>query len=160
MSFRPPSRRPKFFISITRLPNYPITRFRLLPLLALSLLAPGCREAAKPATREAIVWKPLGSWSGRALMQTEAFISDSGSLRIVWEAGSETTAPGRGSFKITLHSGVSGRSLLEAVNHEGPGRDVAYVTEDPREFFLVIDPSNLDWTVAVSEAVPVTAPDR
>ena len=129
-------------------------------VLLFVLCAASCRTASKPVTKDTIVWKPLGSWSGRALMQTEAFISDSGSLRIVWEAGSETTAPGRGSFKITLHSGVSGRSLLEAVNHEGPGRDVAYVTEDPREFFLVIDPSNLDWTVAVSEAVPATAPDR
>ena len=90
-------------------------------------------------------------------MQTEAFISDSGALRITWETRNET-APGRGAFKVTLHSGVSGRPLLEAVEHQGVGRDVAYVTEDPREFFLVIEPSNLDWSVSVAEAVPATAP--
>ena len=92
-------------------------------------------------------------------MQTEAFISDSGSLRITWETTNERVA-GQGLFTVTLHSGVSGRPLLEAVKHSGAGRDVAYVTEDPREFFLVIDASNLDWTVAVSEAVPARATSR
>lgn len=130
-----------------------MTRFRRCLCLALTLVAPACGGPAKPAPQETIVWKPLGEWSGRALMQTEAFISDSGSLRIAWEARNET-APGQGAFTITLHSGVSGRSLLEAVNHKGPGRDVAFVNEDPREFFLVIEASNLDWTVSVSEAVP------
>ena len=47
-------------------------------------------------------------------------------------------------FTVTLHSGVSGAPLLEAVEHKGVGRDVAYVTEDPREFFLVIESST--WT--------------
>ena len=88
-------------------------------------------------------------------MQTEAFISDSGSLRIVWETRNET-APGRGTFKITLHSGVSGRPLLEAVEHHGVGHDVAYVNEDPREFFLLVESSDLDWLVSVSEAVSAT----
>jgi hypothetical protein len=133
-----------------------MTRFRrCLFLLSLMLYASACRAPAKPVPHDTIVWKPLGEWSGRNLMQTEAFISDSGSLRIAWEARSQT-APGEGVFKITLHSGVSGRPLLEAVNHKGPGREVAFVTEDPREFFLVIESSNLDWTVAVSEAVQAT----
>ena len=101
------------------------------------------------------MWRPLGTWSGHNLMQTEAFISDSGTLRIAWETLNETS-PGRGTFRVTLHSGVSGRPLLEAVEHMGTGRDIAYVTEDPREFFLLIESSNLDWTVAVSEAVPAT----
>lgn len=86
-------------------------------------------------------------------MQTEAFISDTGSLRISWETKNEAL-PGKGLFTVALHSGVSGRPLLEAVNHQGLGRDVAYVTEDPREFFLVIESSNLDWSVSVDEGFP------
>jgi hypothetical protein len=89
-------------------------------------------------------------------MQTEAFISDTGSLRISWEARREVTSE-QGMFRVTLHSGVSGRPLLEAVSHRGAGRDVAYVNEDPREFFLVIDAEHLDWTVAVAEALPTKA---
>ena len=129
---------------------------RLIVLLALPTVL-ACGSKSQPAPQETIVWRPLGKWSGHDLMQTEAFISDSGSLRIDWEAPNETT-PGQGALKITLHSGVSGRSLVEAVDHKGTGRDVAYVSEDPREFFLVIDASNLEWTVAVSEAVTATAP--
>jgi hypothetical protein len=133
-----------------------MTRIRQYVFLALMLLVSACREPAKPAPVETIVWRPLGSWSGHNLMQTEAFISDSGSLKIDWEARDET-APGRGTFKVTLHSGVSGRPLVEAVDHKGAGRDVAYVTEDPREFFLLIESSNLAWTVSVSEAVGARA---
>ena len=122
-------------------------------LLSLGFAVLACRDAPKPVLQDTVAWRPLATWSGHNLMQTEAFISDTGSLRITWETKNEA-APGQGTFTVTLHSGVSGRSLLEAVQHKGAGRDVAYVTEDPREFFLVIDASGLDWTVAVAEAVP------
>jgi hypothetical protein len=125
-------------------------------VVVLGLLACGCRGQATPVTVETVAWKPLGSWSGHGVMQTEAFISDTGSLRITWETRSEAV-PGKGVFTVALHSGVSGRPLLEAVNHQGIGRDVAYVTEDPREFFLVIESTNLDWSVSVEEGFPATA---
>jgi len=124
-------------------------------LVALSLFTWGCRGQATPATVETVAWKPLGSWSGHGVMQTEAFISDTGSLRITWETRNEAI-PGKGVFTVALHSGVSGRTLLDAVSHQGPGRDVAYVTEDPREFFLVIESLNLDWSVSVDEGFPAT----
>jgi len=44
--------------------------------------------------------------------------------------------------------------LLVAVDRHGPGHDVAYVTEDPRPFFLVIESENLDWSVEVDEGLP------
>ena len=122
--------------------------------MSFSLFVWACREPAKPASFvDTVAWKPLGSWSGHGVMQTEAFISDTGSLRITWETKNEAV-PGKGMFTVALHSGVSGRPLLDAVSHQGIGRDVAYVTEDPREFFLVIESSNLDWTVSVDEGFP------
>jgi len=39
------------------------------------------------------------------------------------------------------------------VEHQGDGRGVAYVTEEPRLFHLVIDSNGLDWSIAVEEAV-------
>ncbi len=141
---------------ITQLPDYSITRFAVI--VALGLLACGCRGQATPATVvDTIAWKPLGAWSGRGVMQTEAFISDTGSLRITWETRNEAV-PGKGVFSVALHSGVSGRPLLEAVDHHGIGHDVTFVTEDPREFFLVIDSTNLDWSVSVDEGFPAKAP--
>ena len=97
----------------------------------------------------------MGSWSGHGVMQTEAFISDTGSLRVTWETRNEAV-PGTGVLTIALHSGVSGRPLLDVVSHTGVGRDVTYVTEDPREFFLVIESLNLDWSVSVDEGFPAT----
>ncbi len=89
-------------------------------------------------------------------MQTEGFIAN-GSLRLVWETRNEA-APNAGTFEVTLHSGVSGRPLVQAVEQRGVGRGTAYVSEDPRDFYLVVESSNLDWSVTVDEAIGATAP--
>jgi hypothetical protein len=138
---------------ITRLPNYPITRF--VVALSLSLLA-GCSEQAKPAGESLVVWRPLGKWSGPGFVQTEPFIGDTGSIRLTWETRNEGPA-GTGTFKVTLHSDVSGRPLLVAIDRKGVGRETTYVTEDPRAFFLVIEGHNLDWTLTAEEGLPATA---
>lgn len=101
------------------------------------------------------VWRPLGTWSGTALLQTEAFISDTGLLRITWEARKAST-PEAGTLRISVHSAVSGRLLVVAVDHDGAGRDVKYVAEDPRSFFLVIESTNVDWSVEVAEGIAAT----
>jgi hypothetical protein len=93
-------------------------------------------------------------------MQTEPFISDTGALRLRWETSHEA-APGTGIFRVTVHSDVSGRSLVLAVDVRGVGRDTTYVNEDPRSFFLAVESANLDWTVAAEEGVAATvAPAR
>ena len=89
-------------------------------------------------------------------MQTEPFISDTGSLRLRWETTHESP-PGTGTFRVTVHSDVSGRSLVVAVDARGVAKDVAYVTEDPRSFFLAVESANVDWTVAADEGVAATA---
>jgi hypothetical protein len=89
-------------------------------------------------------------------MQTEPFISDTGSLRLRWETRNEA-APGTGIFRVTVHSDVSGRPLILAVDARGVGGDTTYVSEDPRSFFLAVESANLDWTVAADEAVAATA---
>ena len=100
----------------------------------------------------------MGAWSGVGVMQTEAFISTTGTLRVQWETRNERV-PGQGIFSVMLHSGVSGRSLLPVVEHRGTGRATAYVSEDPREFFFVVDAKHLDWSLTVDEGVAATAPD-
>jgi hypothetical protein len=59
--------------------------------------------------------------------------------------------PKAGVFRLDVHSAISGRPLETAVEHQGDGRDIAYVDEDPRVFFLVIDSKDLDWSVTVEE---------
>ena len=124
----------------------------MLTLAAAAGATATCRKPAPPA-EEITVWQRRGTWTGHAGTQTDPFISDTGLLRITWEArGASPDA----TFRITVHSDVSGRPLLVAVDRHGPGRDVAYVTEDPRQFFLVIDSEGLDWSVEVAEGVAAT----
>jgi hypothetical protein len=122
--------------------------------LALALLTSCGGEVAKPPS-PTVVWRTLGSWSGRGPMQTEPFISNTGSLRLRWETRNEA-APGTGTFRVTVHSDVSGRPLVLAVDTRGVGHDTAFVTEDPRSFFLAVESANLDWAVAAEEGVAAT----
>lgn len=128
---------------------------RLLILVsACGLIAlGGCRRQSKAeANTLAVGWLPVGAWSGRGDTQTDSFNIESGTWRIKWETRNET-APGKGKFRVEVHSAVSGRPLSLAVDHPGVGRDVAYVTEDPRLFELVIESRDVDWSITVEEAV-------
>jgi hypothetical protein len=89
-------------------------------------------------------------------MQTEPFISDTGSMRLRWTTTNEA-APGTGTFRVTVHSDVSGRALVLAVDTRGAGSDVTYVSEDPRSFFLAVESANVDWTVMADEGVTATS---
>jgi hypothetical protein len=131
-------------------------RFPFPVLVGLALLTSSCGDDDPRARTPALVWRKLGSWSGHGSTQTEPFISDSGSLRLRWETRNEA-APGAGTFRVTVHSDVSGRALLLAVDAIGVGGDTTYVSEDPRSFFLAVESANLDWTLAAEEAVAATA---
>lgn len=129
--------------------------------MAAAILAASCRgERAQPATsREPlIVWRQVGSWSGRSTVQTESFISETGLFRVHWEARADEPDD-KDQLRVTLHSAVSGRSLVLAVDHRGAGRDSAQVSEDPREFFLVVEGKGLDWTVTLDEGIRATGPN-
>jgi hypothetical protein len=128
----------------------------ILRLAASALLAASCGVETKPATEEVVVWQELASWTGRGPQQTESFLGETGALRLRWETRNET-APGRGRFQVTLHSAISGRPLIVAVDTKGIGRDTAYVTEDPRVFFLVVEAADIDWSVTVEEGIGMTA---
>jgi len=113
--------------------------------------------AHRPQPKQAIGWRPVGSWSGHGNAQTDSFNIDSGQWRIKWSTTNETPT-GAGTFRATVHSAVSGRPLMEAVAHQGLGRGTAYVNEDPRLFDIDVESANEDWTVAVEEAVAGTVP--
>lgn len=131
---------------------------RLACLLAAGVCA-ACGAPPEPAaaTRDVVVWHKLGSWSGRGLLQTEPFENDTGMLRVDWKATSDAI-PADGTFRVFLHSAVSGRRLAVAVDHRGAGSDTAYISEDPRGFYLVIESAGLDWTVDVAEGIPGKQP--
>jgi hypothetical protein len=121
--------------------------------MLVALICGGCRPELKPGSRQTLVgWQPVGSFSGRGNSQTESFNIESGQWRIKWTTANESPA-GAGTFQVTVHSAVSGRPMVVAVEHRGNGRDTAYINEDPRLYHLVIESSNVDWSVAIEEAV-------
>jgi hypothetical protein len=112
----------------------------------------GCRRQPKTEKPVAVGWRPLGSWSGSGDFQTDSFNMESGQWRIKWETREDATSES-GTFRVTVHSAVSGRPLSVPIEHRGAGRGTAYVNEDPRLFELVIESRGLAWSVRVEEAV-------
>jgi len=126
-----------------------------LVLAAASILVGACSRA-EPARKEVVLWKQLGSWSGRGNATTESFIGLTGSLRFRWRAINEEPR-GQGHFKLILQSAISGRDLQEPVDQTGPGEGTAYAADDPRLFRMVVESTNIDWSVTVDEASFATA---
>jgi len=128
-------------------------------ILAVALVAGGCgtrAEPAKTAAQNGVGWRQLGTWSGRGNGQTASFTSDTGSLRVRWEATAQpadASSATASSFRVAAHSAISGRLLQPVVEHAGAGQGIGYVQQDPHVFFMVVESSHLNWTLTVEEAV-------
>src|ERR1700733_12421072 len=105
----------------------------LLVMLALAMASCGSRSKTAPKQHE-IGWRPVASWSGRGNTQTDSFYMDNGQWRIRWET-SANQPPGTGPFQVIVHSTISGRFVEVAVDHQGAGSGIAYMAEEPRQFF-------------------------
>ena len=123
----------------------------LCPLLFLL----SCSQPPPKPAEQTIIWERAGSWSGRGDMETNSFPAASGYLRFTWETSNETK-PGEGRFKLGLGSSISGRVILVVVDSKGAKRDVAYVSEEARTFYLKIESANVDWKVVVDEGFAAT----
>jgi len=135
---------------------------RLLALGVLSLVVSACSSDSARRTKHTentIVWRPVGTWSGQGNMLTESFVSDTGTLRIRWETRSRGD-DGRGRFRLTLHSGVSGRliaTVADGRRSEESGESV--VREDPRMYYAAVESTGLDWRFGIEEGVVWTLSD-
>ena len=126
-------------------------RFRrpfLVLSLAAILLTGACRTGSKPANQARQVgWLPIVKFSGAGSSQTDSFDISSGEWRIKWSATNEKP-PGAGTLKITVHSEISGRPLMVALDQKGAGHGIAYINEDPRLYHLVVDSTGVDWNLS------------
>ncbi len=131
----------------------------LLVVLAAGLGSSGCRSQPPPR-KEVVVWRPVGSWSGRGDKQTETFTSDSGGFRVRWATTNEAR-PGAGRLHVVFRSGDSGREIIDAIDAHGAGGGTEEVAaEKPRWYYLTIESADVDWTVAVDERIEGTTPAR
>lgn len=125
-----------------------IAAARRLPFVVLTLAMSSCgTHANQPAQQgeRTVVWHTLGSWSGHGNRQTESFTSDTGTLRVTWQAS--------GDFRLTAHSAISGRPLQQVVEHPGPGNGTGYVQQDPHVFYMVVEARDVNWKFTVEEAI-------
>ena len=134
-----------------------LLRAARLSCVAACLLLSGCRSEAPPPPQPGVLWKPIGSWSGRGDKQTESFTSDTGGFRVHWETTKEEPAGG-GRLRVVFRSGDSGREIIEAIDARGPGSGVEEVAaERPRWYYLTIESANVDWKVSVDERIETQA---
>jgi len=127
----------------------------LLSALCTLLFLPSCSQPPPKPAQQAVIWERAGSWSGRGDLETNSFPSSTGYLRFTWETSNETK-PGEGRFKLILGSSISGRAIMVVVDSKGASRDVAYVSEEARTFYIKVESANEDWKVTVDEGFPAT----
>ncbi len=110
----------------------------------------GCSQ--KPATPPGLVsvTRQVGSWQGRGTTTVGDVNSNTGRLRISWQTEHESPA-GQGSFKLTLRSGVSGRTIGIVTDHKGVGAGTADFDEGPRTYDFLVESANVDWSFKVEE---------
>jgi len=130
-----------------------------LPLLVFVLAAAGCSREPAPAAAppggapgeaEVLAWRAIGTWSGRGSAQLETFPIERQTWRVRWETKNESPT-GTGTFYVTANSGDSGRIMAEVVQATGVDHDVAYISDVPHRYYLVVTSSNVDWTVTAEE---------
>ena len=124
------------------------------PFLFLLIFCPACADqASRPAaqTPQAATWDTLRSFTGSGTEQTESFNSETGALRIEWEAKPMQGATKPGIFRVALHSAISGRPLAVPIDRSGPGKGSVFVSEEPRVFFFEVQSQDLEWTITVAE---------
>jgi len=118
-----------------------------------------CGPSPAPASKDTVLWRRVGSWSGRGNSQTGSFSVETGALRLQWQT-TNPPAAGGGAFKLSLHSAISGRPLQVAVDQHGPGRDTTYIEDEPRVSYFVVESADLDWAFTLEEAVQAKSNNR
>ena len=111
----------------------------------------GCTAKPPEPTQIVSVTRQVGSWSGRGTTTVGDVNSETGRLRIIWQTTNET--PGAaGRFKLTLRSGVSGRTIAVVADHNGVGAGTVETDEGPRTYDFLVESANVDWSFRVEES--------
>ena len=126
-------------------------------VLAFAVLG-GCTRPSEPG-RLVAVTQQVGAWSGRGSMTVGDVNSETGRLRITWQTTNEAPV-GTGSFKLTLRSGVSGRTIAVVADHRGAGTGTVETDEGPRTYDFLVESANVDWKFSVEETSGTPGPAK
>lgn len=110
----------------------------------------GCTPKPPEPQQIVAVTRPVGSWQGHGTATVGDIPSETGRFHIVWQTSNESPA-GAGTFKLTLRSAVSGRTLGIVADHKGTGTGTAEYDEGPRTYDFLVESANVDWSFKVDE---------
>ena len=116
------------------------------------LLAPGCSPTPTEPKPIVAVTRTVGSWHGRGTRTVGDVPSETGRFRIHWQTSNESPA-GAGTFKLTLRSAISGRTIGIVANTTGMSAGTADFDEGPRTYDFLVESANVDWTFRVEETL-------
>jgi hypothetical protein len=123
---------------------------RLAFVCFVSLVVAGCSSGPSEPQPIVPVTRPVGTWQGRGTQTVGDIPSETGRLRLTWETSNESPA-GAGTFKLTLRSAISGRTLAIVADHRGVGTGTAEYDEGPRTYDFLVESTNVDWKFSVVE---------
>ena len=121
----------------------------LAGLLAL-LLFQNCSPVPSEPQPIVAVTRTVGSWSGRGTRTVGDVPSETGRFRIHWQTANESPS-GAGTFKLTLRSAISGRTIGIVADHKGTGAGMVEYDEGPRTYDFLVESANVDWSFRVEE---------
>lgn len=131
--------------------------FRLLGTIVLAAVFASC--SPKPTTPQGIVavTRQVGSWQGHGTATVGDIPSETGRFHIRWETTNEFPA-GAGTFKLTMRSAISGRTMQVVADHCGVGTGTADFDEGPRTYDFLVESDNVDWKFQVDETTGAYSP--
>lgn len=116
----------------------------------VSFVLQGC--GSQPSNPQAIVavTRTVGAWQGRGTTTVGDVPSETGRLVIHWQTTNESPA-GAGTFKLTLRSAISGRTIGIVADQRGTGAGTAAFDEGHRTYDFLVESANVDWSFRVEE---------
>lgn len=118
----------------------------------------GCTRPSEPQPIVSVT-RPVGSWQGRGTATVGDIPSETGRFRITWETANESPK-GAGTFKLTLRSAISGRTIGIVADHNGVGTGTAEYDEGPRTYDFLVESANVDWKFRVEETTGAFVPAK
>jgi hypothetical protein len=123
------------------------------PVVSLVLIGSciaGCAPPPSEPRPIVPVTRMVGSWQGRGTRTVGDVPSETGRFRIHWQTANESPG-GAGTFKLTLRSAISGRTIGIVADIQGTGGGTADFDEGPRTYDFLVESDNVDWSFRVEE---------
>lgn len=123
---------------------------RFVSVVSVFSVVSGCSTQPSQPQPIVSVTRLVGSWQGRGTATVGDIPSETGRFRITWETSNESPA-GAGTFRLTLRSAISGRTLGIVADHKGAGAGTMEYDEGPRTYDFLVESANVDWKFRVEE---------